>query len=1155
MTEQIKLSDCYTNDHGPAYMTGTQALLRLLLEQARLDTENGINSRGLVSGYPGSPLGGFDLELTRNKDRLKAAGIVFQPAINEELAATAIWGSQHIHLYDQPEIDGVFGLWYGKGPGLDRALDALRHANMGGVAKQGGMVLAVGDDPTGKSSTIAYQSEQTLIAAGIPFFYPRAVNEIIPMGLQAFALSRFAGCCVGIKIVVDTADASAIVDMGAIRPTLNLPQDAGQVHIGRHDPALLREATLFNLRLPAVRAFQEKNLINAPIEPQPGNAKPENRKLGIIAVGKSLFEVNDALISLGINDIDKAGIGLFPITMPWPLNQQHIADFITRYDEVMIVEEKRPIVEEQIARIIVNLPDRAIITGKMTPDGLPLLPETGEITHAGLLQAIGQRAIAHNISVNNLATAPVNASRLPAIATRTPWYCAGCPHNTSTKLPDGEIVGMGIGCHSISGFLTPDEITNYTQMGGEGAFWVGRAPFSSHDHSFQNIGDGTYAHSGYLGIRAAVAAGVNMTFKILFNGAVAMTGGQAIEGGQPPWMISRQLAAEGVVKIAIVSDAPDDLTPANTSVSWASNSQIYHRRDILSVQADLKSIAGVTAIIYVQSCATELRRQRKRGLIADKPETVLINDAVCEGCGDCAVKSNCVAVKPAMRPAGEVRQIDQSLCNKDMSCLNGFCPSFVTVTFGTMALNLLPTARPAFPDDMVLPDPTPAKKGISNIFIAGIGGTGVSTLAGILIMAARIDGIAGTAVNQTGLSQKNGGVTSQIRLATGQTLDGHMVRLPTMSADLVIGCDAVVAANDIVLNLLNPTSSHVLLNANIDPVGVAGVSIGSIVDETVVMQRLGTIIDPARISKFDISTLANQLLGSTMSSNIIMVGWAIQNGLLPLGIQAVEKALKLNGTAIDQNLAALKWGRLLAVAPDRLFSLLDTHNKPADKAREFKSAAAAISYFSDRLTTYQNTAYAGKYTAALSPFMAQLAAQKMDFDQLGIKAARALYRAMAIKDEYEVARLLTSTEFAATIAATSGNDARISYYLAPPMLAWLKDAEGRPRKIRFGSWLTPCLRGLAHGSVLRETWLDPFGFSHERRAERAYRDQVSRWIAVLGANATKSQYGQINIALDLMLDVRGFGHVKVKRLAAAEPQITAIITQISAPPTLDITAE
>ena len=533
----VSLYDCYTQNTGRVFATGTQALVRLLLEQARRDRQAGLNTRGLVSGYPGSPLAGLDHALQRAKTFLDADGILFQPAVNEELAATALWGSQHIHLYDQPDIDGVFGLWYGKGPGLDRSLDALRHANMGGVSPHGGLVFAVGDDATGKSSTVAYQSEQTFIAAGVPFFYPRSVHDIIPMGLQAFALSRHAGCCVGLKIVVDTVDTSAIIDLSQA-PGLSDKNDAAKmVHIGKHDAALLRETRLYNLRLPAVANFQMRHAINQCIRPNQKSPATDSGKLGIIAVGKAVPEVIEALTDLGAAQYWDHGIEILSVGMPWPIAPQILIDFASRHDEILVVEEKRPIVEDQLARAVVNLKKRGVISGKNCPDGNPLIPQTGELTHKLLCDVIHARATSHGIRLETLSASehPLN---LPVIATRTPWYCAGCPHNSSTKLPNGEITGMGIGCHSISGFLTPDAITNYTQMGGEGAFWIGRAPFSSHQHSFQNIGDGTYAHSGYLGVRAAVAAGVNMTFKLLYNGAVAMTGGQAVSGGHPPWILT-----------------------------------------------------------------------------------------------------------------------------------------------------------------------------------------------------------------------------------------------------------------------------------------------------------------------------------------------------------------------------------------------------------------------------------------------------------------------------------------------------------------------------------------------------------------------------------------------------------------------------------------
>ena len=1128
----ISLHDCYTQDTGRAFATGTQALVRLLLEQSRRDCQAGRNTRGLVTGYPGSPLGGLDHELHRARSFLDANGIVFQPAVNEELAATALWGSQHIHLYDQPDIDGVFGLWYGKGPGLDRSLDALRHANMGGVSPHGGLVFAVGDDATGKSSTVAYQSEQTLIAAGVPFFYPRSVHDIIPMGLQAFALSRHAGCCVGLKIVVDTADTCAIIDLDSWHDPTDIDDATHPVHIGKHDAALLRESRLYNLRLPAVTDFQMRHPINHCISPDQKSVATDHGRIGIIAVGKAVPEVIEALTSLGAAQYSDYGIGLLSVGMPWPIAPQILIDFASRYDEVLVVEEKRPIVEDQLARVVVNLKKRAVISGKQCPDGTPLIPQTGELSHRLLCDVIHARAASHGIILAALSAAE-QPTDLPAIATRTPWYCAGCPHNSSTKLPEGEITGMGIGCHSISGFLTPDSITNYTQMGGEGAFWIGRAPFSSHKHSFQNMGDGTYAHSGYLGVRAAVAAGVNMTFKLLYNGAVAMTGGQAVSGGKTPWMISAQLAAEGVHEIAIVTDQPDGF-PADAK--WAKNAKIYHRRELIDVQNRLKKIKGVTALIYVQHCATELRRGRKRGTIADRPETVVINDAVCEGCGDCAEKSNCVAVKPLWRPEGDKKQIDHSLCNKDFSCINGFCPSFVTLTGARQSQ----PKHISFPDHITLPEPK-LPSGISNIFIAGIGGTGVSTLSAILVMAAHIDGIAGQAVNQTGLSQKNGGVTSQVRLSRDHSLTTRMVRLPARGASLLLGCDGVVAANELALASLNKTITTAIVNTTLDPVGVAGVGIGSLVDKDLVLDRFAAVMKREKIHQIEASDLANRLFGSTTSSTMILLGCAVQNGHIPLTINAIETALRLNAVDIDQNIAALQWGRLLAVDDELVFSLTQPDTGPDIP----QSAASLVRYFSTQLTTYQNAAYAAEFSSIITAFIDKLDGAGLDRDHFGRKAARALYRAMAIKDEYEVARLLTAPEFQQNITKTAGTTAKITYHLAPPLLGWIKDQDGKPRKLRFGEWMTPLLRCLGNMQWLRGRWYDPFGYGRHKKQERQHRDDVINWLKQLTNLPHPVTADQLDNLLDLVLSIRGYGHVKDKYYNAARPQIVALMTALA----------
>ena len=1132
---EVSLSDCYTKSSGPALINGTQALVRLLLEQARRDRAHGLKTRGLVSGYPGSPLGGLDLELGRSKRFLDEDGIVFQPGLNEELAATALWGSQHIGIYDQSEYDGVFALWYGKGPGLDRAMDALRHANHGGVAPNGGMVIAVGDDPTGKSSTLAYQSDQGFVSLGVPYFFPRRVEDIIPMGLQAFALSRYAGCVVGLKIVIDTADANVVIDTGALQPDIKTLDPVLDVHVGRHDPSLLRETRLHQKRLPAVATWLAHHDVNQVL------ANPKQKTLGLVAVGKAVMETQEALHSLGqslgIDAPHDHGIGFMSVAMPYPLETKALTDFAQDYDEILVIEEKRGLVEEQLARALVNLKSPPKLSGKTTPDGEALLPAYGELTVELIADAIAKRGAAQNIPAFSQSRSDANSAakshhdNLPAIPIRTPYYCAGCPHNSSTKLGEGEVAGMGIGCHSISGFLTPDAITNFTQMGGEGAFWIGRAPFSNIDHTLQNMGDGTYTHSGYLGIRAAIAAGVNMTFKILYNDAVAMTGGQDAAGGSDPDAIAKQVLSEGVKSVAVVTDQIEETKAAG---HWPEGVSFHHRRDLLAVQDDLSRIEGVTCLLYVQTCAAELRRRRKRGKIPDRAERLLINQAVCEGCGDCAVKSNCVAVKPVVHPEGIKRQIDQSVCNKDYSCNEGFCPSFVSIVpKGVMA----ESKRPDLPD-LDLPSPKAEKKGISNIYIAGIGGTGISTISAMLVMAGRLDGVYAQAMNLTGLSQKNGGVTAQVRMSRDIPLNNRMVRLPPRSADLLLGCDAVVAVHDFALKTLSPERSTALINARVDPVGVAGVGTGHVVDDQLLLTRLHAVMDQNKITHQNVADLSERLLGNTTTANVMLLGMAVQMGLVPVSIAAMEGALRLNGVAVDDNLKAFAWGRWLAHDPDVVLKASGVISTKTEI--DSKPATEALAYFADRLAAYHDQAYADQYHGVIKPVLDQLAVICPDDDRLARKAARAAYRIMAIKDEYEVARLMTSAEFNDQIKTQFGGAASMHYHLAPPLMGFLKHRNGKPRKIRFGAWMTTVFKGLKKLKPLREGVFDIFGYSQERRREWAFRDQGLAMITAMTPRLTAENKDQFEAMLDVLLSVRGYGYVKLASLDAAETQLKSL---------------
>lgn len=1113
---EVKLTDCYTVSEGKALMSGTEALVRLLLEQSRIDRLNGIITKGLVSGYPGSPLGGLDIALGKAKAFLDEEGIHFQPAVNEELAATALWGSQHINLYDNADIQGVFSMWYGKGPGLDRAMDALRHANQGGVAPHGGMVIVVGDDPTGKSSTLAYQSDQNFHSLGIPYFFPKNVSEIIPMGLEAFALSRHSGVCVGLKIVVDTADSNVVVDMSKLRPNLPKLKTNNLVHVTKHDPAGTRESKLHEIRLPAVHNWckQSENVTQTYFP-----AKKGKTRLGIIGVGKISNEVNEALLALLPNNGKNNAIAFTALNMPWPLPEHKLSDMLSVVDEVLVIEEKRSFVEEQVAKICIKQGHHIFLSGKTTPDGMNLLPSYGELSLENIINVVVARASHHPIPLHPTQKQPV-VNVLREIPTRQPYYCAGCPHNSSTKASDDEIVGMGIGCHSISGFINPDKITNFTQMGGEGAFWIGRAPFSERSHSFQNMGDGTYAHSGYLGVRAAVAAGVNITFKMLVNDAVAMTGGQSVQGGSSPLSMSEQLLAEGVKKVVIVSDQIDQV---RMNGSWAASVDFFHRDKILKVQDELSQIAGVTALLHVQTCATELRRRRKRKIISPRAERLYINPAVCEGCGDCAKSSNCVALKPKFDGEADKREIDNSVCNDDYSCLDGFCPSFVAVE--PKERNDRPEIE--LPEHENLPNPVVVDKEITNIYLAGIGGTGISTLSAVLVMAARLDDVYAQAVSQTGLSQKNGAVTSQIRISRSENLSSRMSRIPDGEANLLLACDAVVGVADNSLKVLSKHKSQAIINVDIDPVGVVGFGNGLMVSEKTIFSRLQKSLDIKKCSTYNIQQICESLMGNKVTANVMMLGIALQKSMIPISVGSVEKALTLNGASVKANLKALKWGRWLAYDPQYVLKI-SGYDETSIIKNDLDNAELdhLVDTFSEKLTSYQNANYAESYRKIMCAVSAQFGDTTITQ-----KTAKALFRAMAIKDEYEVARLMLSSSFEESLKSKFGTSRPSGYYLAPPFLSFMKDVNGLPRKLRFGSWVRGVFLVLSKFKSLRGTSFDPFAYGHERKLEVKFKNALILKLAdpkKLELNSEKFE-----TQLDSALKVKGYGHIKRASLEAA----------------------
>ena len=1120
----IKLDDCFTKDNDFALMNGVQALVRLLIEQAKIDKDNGLITKGYVSGYPGSPLGTLDLELGRARKHLNDNNIIFQPAVNEELAATAAWGTQMLGLYDRPEIDGVFSMWYGKGPGLDRAMDALRHANMGGVASKGGMVLAVADDPIGKSSTLAYQSEQSLISAGIPVFYPANVNEVVPMGLQAFALSRYAGICVALKITSDTADSNAVIDLGKLRPSFSNLEKPLNVHVNKHDPALDREAALIKRRIPAAKHFIKHQNINQTI------FNPKKKKLGIIAVGKATTETIDALFKIGISEPEKNSIGLFSCKVPWPLINEEIEKFAEKFEEILVVEEKASIVEEQVAHILFNSNSRPLLSGKsdaVTND--ELIPKVSELS-SDIISDCLLKKIKNSKNDYDLEKVKSDSlgNNLPAVVSRTPWYCAGCPHNSSTKTPDDEVVGIGIGCHSIGYFLHPEKLTNFSQMGGEGGHWIGRAPFSNQKHTFQNIGDGTYAHSGSLAIRAAVSANVNITFKILYNDAVAMTGGQKAIGGAAPWDISRQLSAEGVKKIYVVSDEPEQFKDTRL---FADKVGIFHRDELINIQKEVRNISGVTAIIYVQTCATELRRRRKRGFIQDREMKMYINPDVCEGCGDCAEKSNCVAVKPFDHFEGIKRQIDQSVCNKDYSCKKGFCPSFI----GISSSNKSQPSKVSFPElpksFNKLKNPQPNLNEIQNIIMAGIGGTGISTVAAIIVMAARIDKLYAQSMNFTGLAQKNGAVTSQIRIGREKSLYNRSARLPNETADLLLGCDAVVSVSPSITRTLNPDKTIAIVNGRVEPVGVAGVHIGTVVDDSLLKKHLENHLAVENLQFIDISKLAEHLVGDTVYANIMMLGIAAQKNLIPIDISSIKKAIELNGVAIQQNLMAFNWGRLLSEHPQDVFNSAKIE-KITEKEKNINTY---VDRFYKTLEQFQDKKYADLFLSKINKIM-NLEKNIGNFKKqlpLTRKIALSLFRIMRYKDEYEVARLHTSGEFAQNFLNQNQGE-KLEFYLAPPLFSKKDPETGHLKKYRFGHWVFNIFKILSKFKFLRGSKFDVFGYTDERKRERQLVQKILYTVDQISEILNENNHSQIIEFLEIPLSIKGYGHVKEKSMDKAE---------------------
>ncbi|NQU61083.1 MAG: indolepyruvate ferredoxin oxidoreductase family protein [Rhodospirillales bacterium] len=1137
----VTLDDKYIFDEGRVFLTGTQALVRLALIQRRRDVAAGLNTAGYVTGYRGSPLGAIDREFGRAQNHLRDHHVKFHPAVNEDLAATALWGSQQVNLFEGGHYDGVFGIWYGKGPGVDRSGDVFRHANFAGTAPHGGVLALAGDDPACKSSTVPSQSEHALMDAHIPILNPANVQDVLDFGLLGIAMSRYSSCWVGMKCITDNVDSSASVMVDPARVDIKIPDDfempEGGLHIRWPDPPLDQEHRLQRHKIYAALAFARANGLNRVTVDSP---KP---RLGIVATGKSYLDVLQALddLGIGLDHADQIGLRLLKVGMPWPLERESIRNFAEGLEEILVVEEKRAVMENQIKEQLYNwrADVRPRVVGKFDEKGDWILPSAGELTPARIARVIAKRI--GTFPVSDPVSKHIEArlkfledkeKSLEAASTgveRIPYFCSGCPHNTSTKVPEGSRGVAGIGCHYMAIWMDRDTAT-FTHMGGEGANWIGQAPFTSTEHVFVNIGDGTYFHSGILALRAAVAADVNITYKILYNDAVAMTGGQPMDGPLNVPMITLQVRAEGVERIAVVSDDPHKYP---IGADFAPGTTFHHRDDLDGLQRDLRNIKGTSVLVYDQTCAAELRRRRKRGTAPEPQARAFINKAVCEGCGDCGIVSNCVAITPLETPLGRKRAIDQSACNKDFSCLKGFCPAFVTVTSGAGGGEL---AKPDAPDGIgavpfeALPEPDVASASEPyGIVTAGIGGTGVVTIGAILAMAAHLENKGVSVLDVAGLAQKNGAVYSHIRIADDpETL--YAVRIAAGGARLLIGSDMVTAGSAETLGKLREGYTQAVVNAHMTMTSDFTHNPDLAYPDKPLKDAIMGAVGPPALDFIDARNLALALLGDSIGANMFLVGFACQKGLLPVSVAAIERALDLNGVAPDFNKQAFLWGRRAAhdrQAVEKIASPSPAKEAP-DKTLPFVDRGFA------ELTRYQDAAYAKRYVTMVERVHATEAINAMGKTGLADIVARAYFKLLAYKDEYEVARLYSDGDFESQLKRQFGDGFKLTFHLAPPLIAARDPVSGELQKSQFGPWVMTAFRMLARLKGLRGTAFDLFGYTTERRMERRL---IAEFEAVLDELLDGLNPDNHALALEiagLPLRIRGFGHVKERNLKAAK---------------------
>ncbi|AWV08833.1 indolepyruvate ferredoxin oxidoreductase family protein [Marilutibacter maris] len=1212
MDPDYSLDHKYTREAGRIYLSGVQALVRLPLMQRLRDQAAGLDTAGFVSGYRGSPLGGFDLELWRARKHLEKAGVKFTPGLNEDLGATMVWGTQQTNLFPGAKHDGVFGMWYGKGPGVDRCGDVFKHANAAGTSPRGGVLALAADDHACRSSTLPHGSEHEFVSAMMPVLNPAGVQDILDMGLIGWAMSRYTGRWVGFKTIAETVESSASVDVNPLALQIAMPEDfelpPGGLNIRWPDPPMEQEMRLHQYAVKAAQAFARANRIDRMVIDSP------NPRLGIVTTGKSYLDVLQALEYLGLDERACADLGIrvYKVGMTWPLEPIGIRAFARGLQDIVVVEEKHSFIESQMKELFYNFDgQRPSIVGKYDESGEWILPSTSELTPARIAGVIARRIQKFHDSeqmreVLRWMEQKESALALPrAQFPRVPHYCSGCPHNTSTVVPEGSRALGGIGCHYMVTWMDRSTDT-FTHMGGEGVTWAGQAAFTDTPHVFQNLGDGTYFHSGSLAIRQSIAAGVNITYKILYNDAVAMTGGQPVDGTLSVPQIAHQVRSEGVYTIVVVSD---DVSKWSKRELFPSDVEFFDRRELDAVQKRLREVKGVSVLIYDQVCATEKRRRRKRGKMVDPAKRVMINSLVCEGCGDCGKKSFCVSVLPKETEFGRKREIDQSNCNKDFSCVNGFCPSFVTVEGGDLKKGVSGKSGAASNakerlGDLPMPQ-LPALEQPWNILITGVGGTGVVTIGALLGMAGHLEGKGATVLDQTGLAQKGGAVTTHIRIARTPA-DLHAVRIAAGEADLVLGCDMVVVNDYWALSKIREGRSQVVLNSYEAMPGTFTTRPDMEFPANDIIQAISTAMgEGGQPHVVDATQVATALLGNAIGSNLFLLGYAWQQGLVPVSFDALMRAVELNGAAIEMNKTAFAWGRLAAIdlpavlaaagivpsapaaaahpnvlpmlepgawestewgstsAPratrdeDELRHLPNALGNaksdadsvaflPLDDERLSRSLDELIARRISFLTEYQDAAYAARYSSFVTRVRDAEQGKAPGSTDLTEAVARYAFKLMAYKDEYEVARLYTSGEFLRRLEQQFDGDYKLKFHLAPPLLA-KKNDKGELVKSEYGPWVLTAFKWLAKLRKLRGGTFDVFGYTEERRMERR---MIEEYFATIESLLPKLDAGNVALAAEIASipeHVRGYGHVKEAHLHKAKAREAELLAEWNNP--------